>query len=253
MYQISELLFIFFPLLCIGFIMNRLWYLLTKCDFEDARKKRVFATLTIVVTLWVVLISSLSFTDFFSDFSTFPPRLGPVLLLPLLAVLILTFTGRLDAILKLIPPPWLIYMQTFRVGVELMIWLLFIQNLLPIQMTFEGRNWDILVGLTAPLFGYYCFVKKRWSKAVAIIWNIAGLVLLANIVTIALLSMPTPARVFMNEPANTIVAEFPYIWLPGILVAIAYIFHILSLRQLTKNLYTKASSNIQSENSADYL
>ena len=105
-------------------------------------------------------------------------------------------------------------------------------------MTFEGRNWDILAGLTAPIFGYYCFVKKQWPKGIAIAWNIAGLALLANIVTIAVLSMPTPARIFMNEPANTIVAEFPFIWLPGILVTIAYCFHIFSLRQLLKDLNT---------------
>jgi hypothetical protein len=36
----------------------------------------------------------------------------------------------------------------------------------------------------------------------------------------------------MNEPANTLVAGFPYIVLPGILVPIAYSMHIFSLRQL---------------------
>lgn len=245
MYLVSQILFIVFPLLCLGFTVNGLVNRLRKSDFDIGRKKRIITTTITVITFWVIVISAVSFSNFFSDFSTFPPRLGPVLLFPLLAIIVVTYSGRLDAILKLIPPQWLIYMQTFRVGVELMIWMLFIQNLLPIQMTFEGLNWDILVGLTAPIFGYYCFVKYRWSKVVAIIWNIAGLALLANIVTIALLSMPTPARVFMNEPANTIVAEFPFVWLPGILVTIAYVFHILSLRQLTKNLHSKASSNIQ--------
>ena len=236
MYHLSQILFVVFPLLCLGLIINRLAHLLKKSSFDPARRKRIMTTLVIAITGWVILISSLSFTNFFSDFSTFPPRLGPALLLPLLIIIAVTLTGRLDAIIKLIPPQWLIYMQTFRVGVELMIWMLFLQNLLPVQMTFEGLNWDILVGLTAPIFGYYCFVKNSWSKTVAIIWNIAGLALLANIVTIAILSMPTPARVFMNEPANTIVAEFPFIWLPGILVVIAYVFHIISLRQLTKSL-----------------
>jgi hypothetical protein len=44
--------------------------------------------------------------------------------------------------------------------------------------------------------------------------------------------MPTPIRYFMNEPANTLVARFPYILLPGVLVPIAYTIHIFSLRQL---------------------
>jgi uncharacterized membrane protein len=39
-------------------------------------------------------------------------------------------------------------------------------------------------------------------------------------------------RHFMNEPANKIVTEFPFIYLPGVLVVIAFVFHILSLRQI---------------------
>jgi hypothetical protein len=36
----------------------------------------------------------------------------------------------------------------------------------------------------------------------------------------------------MNEPANTLVAQFPFILLPGVLVPLAYTLHIFSLRQL---------------------
>jgi hypothetical protein len=43
--------------------------------------------------------------------------------------------------------------------------------------------------------------------------------------------MPTPFRVFMNEPSNTIVAKFPIVWLPALLVPLAYGLHFLSLRQ----------------------
>jgi len=49
---------------------------------------------------------------------------------------------------------------------------------------------------------------------------------------IAVLSMPTPIRYFMNEPANTLVAEFPFILLPAVLVPMAYTMNIFSLRQL---------------------
>ena len=49
---------------------------------------------------------------------------------------------------------------------------------------------------------------------------------------IAVLSMPTSIRYFMNEPSNTLVGQFPFILLPGILVPIAYTMHIFSLRGL---------------------
>lgn len=119
-------------------------------------------------------------------------------------------------------------LQVFRVFVEVLLWLLFVQSLLPKQMTFEGRNWDILSGLTAFLAARFLLTSKRWMIA----WNLLGLGLLINIVTIAILSMPTPIRVFNNEPANTIVTQFPFVFLPTFLVPLAYILHLMSLRKL---------------------
>jgi hypothetical protein len=118
------------------------------------------------------------------------------------------------------------------VFVEILIWMLFIQNLLPVQMTFEGRNFDILAGLTAPIMSYLAFQNKV-SKMVLIIWNIACLGLLINIVSVAILSMPTPLQYFHNEPANTIVTVFPISLLPAFLVPLAYMQHFFSLRLLT--------------------
>jgi len=66
----------------------------------------------------------------------------------------------------------------------------------------------------------------------AIAFNIVGILLLLNILVIAVLSMPTSIRFFMNEPSNTLVGQFPFILLPGVLVPIAYTMHIFSLRQL---------------------
>ena len=80
--------------------------------------------------------------------------------------------------------------------------------------------------------GWVLAKRKSYAKAVGIIYNIIGLLLLFNIVTIAVLSMPTPFRQFMNEPANTMVAQFPFVYLPGVLVVLAFAFHAFSLRQL---------------------
>jgi hypothetical protein len=119
-------------------------------------------------------------------------------------------------------------LQVFRVLVEIVLWLLFLQNQLPVQMTFEGRNFDILAGITAVIAANYFINNKRWMIA----WNIFGLLLLLNIVVIALLSMPTPFRVFHNEPSNIIVTHFPYVFLPTFLVPLAYLLHFISLKKL---------------------
>ncbi len=56
--------------------------------------------------------------------------------------------------------------------------------------------------------------------------------LLFTIVSVAILSAPTPMRVFDNEPANTFVVTAPYVWLPAFLVQAALFGHLLVLRKL---------------------
>jgi hypothetical protein len=93
-------------------------------------------------------------------------------------------------------------------------------------------NYDVLTGLTAPFIALYLARNPGRKKTVGVVWNILGLLLLLNIVTIALLSAPSPFRIFMNEPANTIVAYWPFIWLPGFVVPVAFLLHVFSLKQL---------------------
>jgi hypothetical protein len=108
--------------------------------------------------------------------------------------------------LQVVPPHWLVLLQSFRIAVELLLLGAFINEKLPVQMTFEGRNFDVVTGLLALPVGYL-MAKGRISRKFAIVFNIIGLVLLLNILVIAVLSMPTPIRYFMNEPANMLVGQ----------------------------------------------
>jgi hypothetical protein len=149
---------------------------------------------------------------------------------PLISIVWFTLSGTAKEILPHIPENELIRLQVFRIFVEILLWLLFVEKLLPVQMTFEGRNFDILAGITAPLVSYFVRQQKL-SKTGIIIWNLLCLGLLINIVSVAIMSMPTPFQYFTNEPSNTIGNIFPVNWLPGLLVPLAYGLHFLSLRQ----------------------
>ena len=193
--------------------------------------KSTFRTATVLLIIWLILLGILSTRGFFSNFSALPPRLSFALLVPLPVVLFFMRSGAGKRLLQQIQPQWLIYLQSFRILVEVAIWLLVQNKLLPVQLSFEGRNFDILTGLFAFPVGYYCFVKKSWPPVIAVLYNIAGLLLLVNVVTISTLSMPTPLRVFHNQPDSSLLTTFPFIYLPGVLVPFAYTVHILSLRQ----------------------
>jgi hypothetical protein len=97
------------------------------------------------------------------------------------------------------------------------------------MMSIEGANYDLITGITAPVVAWLAVYtgNSRLVKA----WNIMGLALLANVMTHGMLNMPTRFRVFHEEPANTIIGTFPYIWLPCFSVAVALFLHIVSLRQ----------------------
>ena len=105
------------------------------------------------------------------------------------------------------------------------------ENIIPRQMTFEGRNFDFLTGLTGLIVGVLVYRKIISSPRFIIGWNVLGLALLINIVSVAILSAPFPFRMFMNDPANTVIAYFPFIWLPGFVVPVAYCMHVLSIEQ----------------------
>jgi hypothetical protein len=195
-------------------------------------KNSKFLTWTFAgVILWAVFVSIWSISGIMRDFSLFPINFAPVIIVPLIATLAFIFSRAGTEILSRIPISTIIQLNAFRIFVEILLWALYEENQAPIQMTFEGRNFDILSGLSAPIVAYL-FTKGKISKTGLVIWNVICLGLLINIVTVAILSAPTPFRVFMNEPVNTIVTLFPVSWLPGLLVPLAYGLHFFSLRQL---------------------
>lgn len=227
-----ELLFILLTLFLVAYLLRI--YNLARAKLPDI-KTPYTSVIGIVLLLWLSLLSILSVTGFFRDFSALPPHLIVALGPPILFTLYILFSRKTGQLLAVTPASALIYLQSFRILVEFLLWLLFRQHIIPSQMTFEGRNWDLLTGISAPIVAYL-YNKGGITKTALIVWNIAGLLLLFNIVTIAILSTPSPIRIFMNDPANTIIAEFPFIWLPGYIVPVAFLLHCFSLKQLLQQV-----------------
>ena len=97
-------------------------------------------------------------------------------------------------------------------------------------MTWHGLNFDIVSAIVGGLGAIIVLIKPQWTRVIAWLTSIVGISLLLTIVTIAILSAPLPFRVFMNEPANIFVTQFPYIYLPGIHVLLAESFICSSSR-----------------------
>ena len=220
-----------FPLITIIFyrlFIQELKSGIVATSWQEEKKRKVRNRIIIGLVVWAIVISFVSLSGFSGKFEIFPLNIMPFVIIPLITTLILLFHKDTYALLSKISLNVLTRLQVFRVFVEIVLWLLFIQNLLPEQMTFEGRNFDIIAGITSLLAARFILNSRRLMIA----WNIVGLALLINIVSIAILSMPTSLRIFENEPANIIITQFPFIVLPTFLVPLAYILHFLSLKKL---------------------
>ena len=175
------------------------------------------------ISVWLAFTATLGASGVLSNFDARPPRLMLVVLPALVGAVVLGRRMRVPS------AAWPIAIQTMRVPIELALFSLWKAGDIPVQMTFEGRNFDILVGLTAPFLAW-AVARGKASRAVVVAWNVLGLGLLANIVIIAVTSVPGPLHLDWPGPPNTIVATFPSVWLPAFLVPVALFGHVASLR-----------------------
>ena len=126
---------------------------------------------------------------------------------------------------------YLIAIHTLRLPVELVLYQLYLAGKIPKIMTFHGWNLDILSGLTALIILVYPLITKKYIRpSIVFIWNSIGLVFLAIIVSLAILSAPLPIQQFGFAQPNIAVFEFPYCYLPTCIVPIVLLSHILIIK-----------------------
>ena len=187
----------------------------------------------LAITAWMLLLTSLAFGGFFSNhLDAMPPRFPLVILPPLLLIIFLFLTSWGKSFLNTLPLSTLTYLHVVRIPVELILFGLFVYGTIPELMTFEGRNWDILAGITAPIVAYWGIRKGKMNRSALLVWNILCLGLLFNIVVHAILALPTPLQQIAFDQPNRAVIYFPYIWLPGVIVPMVLFSHLASIRQL---------------------
>lgn len=200
---------------------------------SDSAKFHWSGIAVLIVAAWLGVSTLLAESGVLREFDRRPP---PFLLLAFgftLATAALAFSPVGTRLVQGVGIGWLIGFQAFRIPVELWLHRLYQEGVVPVQMTYSGRNFDIISGILGLALGLWAMKRQppRWA-----IWvfNIVGLALLVNIVTVAILSAPTPLRQFFNEPANTFVAYWPYVWLPAFLVQAAWFGHLLVFRWLRR-------------------
>ncbi|MCE3229966.1 MAG: hypothetical protein K0S32_4517 [Bacteroidetes bacterium] len=192
-------------------------------------------TVLIIILAWFALQGFISSTGFYMQSQTLPPRFLLLVAPPFISILVFFFTKKGKRFIDSLNTEYLTYLHSVRLPVEIVLFLLFLHKQIPQLMTFEGRNFDILSGISAPIVAYLFFKRRKISAKLMIVWNIICLLLVFNIMTYGVLSVPGPMQQFGFDQPNIGVLKFPFVWLPGFIVPVVIFSHLVSLRSLFRN------------------
>lgn len=188
----------------------------------------------LILPAWLAIQAFIGLSGFYTITDAVPPRFLLMVLPPFLFIALLFTTSKGRHYIDSLNPQILTLLHIVRVPVELVLFWLCLNKTVPELMTFEGRNFDILSGLTAPLVYYFGFVRKILNSKMILLWNFICLGLLINIVVNAVLSAPFPFQQFAFDQPNIAVLYFPFNWLPCCVVPLVLLSHLASIRQLIR-------------------
>jgi hypothetical protein len=182
-----------------------------------------FAVIWMGTTLW------LADRGTFLNWETTPPPFA-LLVVAILALAFAIAFGPAGARLANLPLWTLVAAQAFRLPLEISMHSLVSRGIMPEQMSYSGRNFDVLTGASAIVVAALVAAGVAGRRTV-MVWNIAGMVLLVNIVVVAILSTPRLAM-FGPDRLNVFVFYPPFVWLPAVLVLAALAGHLIIFRAL---------------------
>lgn len=191
--------------------------------------------------LWMLIAAAISFSGFLRVTHTTPPRFAVIILPPLLSVITIFNTAKGNAFINSLNIKTLTLLHSVRILVEIVLFWLFLHKAMPQLMTFEGRNFDIVSGLSAPVI-YYGFIKNKISTKALLLWNIVCLLILAVAVTNAILSAPSVFQQFAFDQPTVAILYFPFVWLPAVVVPLVYFSHLVAIKRLLKSLKVKTTT-----------
>jgi hypothetical protein len=214
------------------------WIIMTWVLGKASRRAQVIAW---VGMTYMAITGFVAAMGIFSRFDTLPPPLLIAALAQFALLIYGLFFWLKPTDIASLSQPALIALQAFRIPTELLMAGLAAHLLLPREMTFHGRNFDIVSGVAGLVVGLWLWRRGpagrsgkigATDRTLVLAYNCIGLVLVTVVVAHGMLSVPTPLQRLHLSIDNTHIARFPICWLPFGLVPAAYALHFLSLRLL---------------------
>jgi hypothetical protein len=178
--------------------------------------------------IWMALTWSAASSRILLDWQRTPPPFAILVVLILLIAFAIAFSPFGTRLARYLPLGVLVAVQGFRLPLELAMHRVYERGIMPVQMSYSGRNLDVITGITALIVAALVW-SGRAGRGLVMAWNLLGLALLANIIVVAILSTPR-FQYFGPDRLNVFVMYPPFVWLPAVMVLAALAGHLLIFR-----------------------
>jgi hypothetical protein len=186
-----------------------------------------------VLAAWLALTGALAATGALTPVANKPPPMVFLIAVLLIAQIVWMTRPSTRAWLDKMSPWVLVVLQAFRIPVELALWGMCREGLVPAHMTFEGGNLDIVSGVLGLVVGVAMW--RGWvGRRVERVFHVVGLALLATIVFRAVTSLPGPQHLGWPGVSPIALTELPGVWLPTFLAPLALTLHNLSFIKMSR-------------------
>ena len=210
-------------------------YAINKTVENQSKKRNKILLLLSALIIWQIYLLIVGRSGMLQDYS-FPPRVVLFLILPaFLVIAVFLYTNKNKPWIHAIPKQWLIFYQTFRIGIETLFVVSVAKGVLPAIVTIKGYNVDLIFAITAPMVAVYLYVRRAKAVKIALLWNYLGLMVIATIIALFVTTIYFPqlygSKVALMPKAFGL---YPYPIVPGFLMPSAVFIHVLSIMQLRK-------------------
>jgi hypothetical protein len=176
----------------VGLVAALLWlvHLASRRLDESAEHRRgaLVGTATVAVA-WMIATWIAASSGVLRQWDALPPPLAFLVAGIVALSAAIAFSPYGNRLATGLPIALLIAVQGFRLPLELAMHEMYERGVMPVQMSYSGRNFDIVTGISAFVVAWLV-AQGLGGRLLITIWNLMGLALLVNVVTIAILSTP---------------------------------------------------------------
>lgn len=227
--------------LIVAAVLLGLWRGLARAGFTPSQRIGTWLAVAVPLVAWFALIWRLAAGGMIQAGPKTLPTLPVAILAPLLIGLPLLMRSRLiAAALDALPATWLVGLQVYRVFGAAFLVQLALGRLSAVFALPAGIG-DVLVGLLALPVARYLSRNADRGRAVAVAWNVLGILDLAVAITMGFLTSTGRLQAFgiTAAPGGF---TYPLVMIPAFAVPLSLILHGVSLWQLKRRSKNTATS-----------